>query len=375
MPSSQNREFEKERLVIENEILSSRDDAEDLAGEEYLTLVLGKHPLARKIAGGVGAARKVDRDELYAYFKTSFTADRLLVSISGRFSPNDAAAFLETRIPATDSEDPFLGSDGGKPAWKPTRRYKSGGFTQLQIISGVPIENPFSVDLFYASAVFNGAVGDSMSSRLFQNIRERYGYCYTIFSSSTFLKDIGFWTIYASTSPSYANEMVERIFEETSLLSEKGLDAVEIADSKTKLEGEIIMGKEDVENRMKRLARQYFFTGEVLTVDEAIDRVRAVSENDVNGFIARFLLPERFSPSPLRGKDKAADNDKGREMKAGGPQRVTVRMKAEEGGRMNHSKACFDDVERRFCVGSIKPIGECAAWAIPRQPGQFMLVA
>ncbi len=310
-------EFEKERIVIENEILSTRDDVEDLAGDEYLSLVFGRHPLARRIAGTIHSIKATTRDELFEFYRRRYVADDLVIAVSGNFAEADVIGYLADRTAdarrskkgdghrgldeqgnfdfpkATPLANGFLPSS--RPEWRTVDSYKSGSFQQLQIITGMSMEPPYSIDLYNQTAIFNSAVGDSMSSRLFQNIRERYGYCYSIFSSPAFMSDIGFWTVFASTAPTYSEEMVNRIRSEIEAVAEGGLTPIEIADAKSRIEGETVLGKEDIENRMKRLARQAYFTGEILTVEEGLERIASVSEADIGNFISRYVRPDRFS--------------------------------------------------------------------------------
>ena len=141
--------------------------------------------------------------------------------------------------------------------------------------------------------MFNAIAGDTMSSRLFQGLRERSGYCYTVYSFFQFLRDTGVWGAYAASSRRSIRQVLAQMREELDALFDQGgaqgVSETEIDDARVHLCGEELIGSEDMENRMKRLARQYLAGQKLHTVEEAVERIRRVTGGGLASCIASSI--------------------------------------------------------------------------------------
>jgi predicted Zn-dependent peptidase len=134
-----------------------------------------------------------------------------------------------------------------------------------------------------------------MSSRLFQKLREELALCYTVYCFRGFFSDTGMWTIYANATPALASTLMRELNRELGRLFAQPLTSREVADAKSHLVGSMILAKEDMENRMKRLVRQYMMMDRVLEFDESVAVLEKVSEGDVERFVRTYVRPEAFN--------------------------------------------------------------------------------
>jgi predicted Zn-dependent peptidase len=142
--------------------------------------------------------------------------------------------------------------------------------------------------------VFNTLFGESMSSRLFQRLREDRGLCYSVYSFRTYFTDVALWTIYASTAPSSTPELLEAINEELGRLHTDPPGESEIEDAKGQLKGNMVLAREDMENRMKRLFRQLHLTGEAVEYETSFRLLSEVNRRDILRLVEQRILPAQF---------------------------------------------------------------------------------
>ncbi len=137
--------------------------------------------------------------------------------------------------------------------------------------------------------VFNAIVGDTMSSRLFQRLRENGGFCYNVYSSFNMHSDVGSWYAYASSNKKDIVEVIAQLIEEIVKLKTYGITETELAGAKEHLCGEEIISSEDTENRSRRLIREYIHNYKHCTTEEIISEIRSITKNDVENVIAKIL--------------------------------------------------------------------------------------
>ncbi|KKK99625.1 hypothetical protein LCGC14_2630860, partial [marine sediment metagenome] len=134
-----------------------------------------------------------------------------------------------------------------------------------------------------------------MSSRLFQQLREKEGLCYSVFSFRTYYSDINLWSIYANTAPDLASRVIKSINHELKRLHSEPPTEKEVSDARGQLRGNLILSKEDMESRMKRLLRQYLITGNVLEYEESLSLLKKITANDVQEIVTQFIKSDYFS--------------------------------------------------------------------------------
>jgi len=302
-------EIEKEKAVIVNEIRAVDDSPEEKGHDRYLREMWGEHPLSRKITGEVAEVERIDRGKLWNFYRGRFLSTNAIVAVAGNFTVGEVRDLASALFPgsAPAAERPARAG----PSWKKKITVASDRFTQVQIYAGTCYPIDHDLAHYYTSLVFSTAFGESMSSRLFQKLREELALCYTVYSFRSFFSDTGMWTIYANATPGMARNLLDGLDAELARLSREPLTPKEIAVAKSHLVGSMILSREDMETRMKRLVRQFSMMNRIFEFDESVSVIAKVGRDDVNEFIRAHLRREAFSLlaygtrglAPLRGFD------------------------------------------------------------------------
>lgn len=298
------QEFERERSVIENEIEAADDDPEEVAFDAFFRRLWGVHPLGRKIGGTVAEVRNLSRSLVVDFYNSAFLSQVSVISVAGDLDFDRVQ----------EACGPFMvGSAGAAgplnreaPVFPKSRGnfYKVIAAQSLQLFYGYPRIDRFKEDDYYTLELANVAIGDSMGSRLFQELREQRGLCYSIYSSPVLFSDASLWFVYATASVSNGSELVQRINETLGLLKQRGLEEEELETAKAHLRGMIRIASQDTEYRMRRLARQALSRGPLLTREEAINKINGVKLDQVRQTMEWFFAqtPVLFAAGPRSGK-------------------------------------------------------------------------
>lgn len=284
------RELEKEKQVVLEEIRMVQDDPEDLVQELHMKHILGNHPLGRPILGQAPRIKALNRSDLLAYVRSHYDPQRTVVAVAGNFSWKRLEQLMARY---------FSGSHKGS-ALKPDRRppvVKGGVFVQrkpleqVHLCLGLQGLGAGHKDR-YAAHALNGVLGGSVSSRLFQEVREKRGLVYSIYSFLSTYSDGGMLTVYAGTRPKEVQRVVEVVCRELKKLRTRGIDGKDLARVKNQMKGSLMLSLESSHSRMSKLAKDELAQGghaslEQITAD--IDRVTIGQVHEV----AQSLLDQR----------------------------------------------------------------------------------
>ncbi|HET6450749.1 MAG TPA: pitrilysin family protein [Spirochaetia bacterium] len=285
-------ELEKEKEVIINEIRSADDSPEEKGHDRYLKEMWGEHPLAHKITGEVEDVRGAGREALAQFSSEWLVPANTIIAVAGNFHADEARALASAVFP---SAGPHQRPARAVPEWKRRVCFVPDRFNQVQVYAGTCYPLTHAIAPYYTSLVFSTAFGESMSSRLFQKLREEQGLCYTVYSFRTFFSDLGMWTIYANTTPAQTARFLEALDGELSRLLKEPLSDREIEDAKSHLVGSMILSREDMETRMKRLVRQFLMMDRILSFEESVAALRAVTPASAEEYARACLRPDSFS--------------------------------------------------------------------------------
>jgi predicted Zn-dependent peptidase len=287
------KEMEKEKEVIVNEIRSVDDSPEEKGHDRYLRDMWDGHPLAGKITGEVRDVRAITRDSLERFYRGHLTASRTVIAVAGNFDAREARELSEAVFSAPGGPPPA--ARAAPPAWKHATSFVADRFNQVQIYAGTAYPLTHDIPHYYTSLVFSTAFGESMSCRLFQRLREELALCYTVYSFRTFFSDTGMWTIYANSTPGQTRQFLKSLDAELARLLREPLSPAEIDEAKSHLVGSMILSREDMETRMKRLVRQYMMMDRILEFDESVDALRAVHREQIVEYAHCCLRHDSFS--------------------------------------------------------------------------------
>ncbi len=293
-PLFDNSEIKKEKNVIISEIHEYEELPEDDSYDIFLQKMWDPYPLGYKITGEVADIKKIKRDALYAYYSERYNAKNLVISAAGAFNEAVLIDLLNRLIPQTSH------APDGKKLQKPEYIYSFEYYSnisskQIHIHSGLAFPTPAEMKDYYVFLFFSTLAGESMSSRLFQKLREDEGFCYSIYSFRSIFNYYSMWNIYANTAPEMLDDFMGKLNEELDKLADDPFKNAEIEDARTHLEGGLILSQEDMEIRMKRLARHYMFSGKSYDFRESLDILYSVSPEDIKIFLNDNLIGKNFN--------------------------------------------------------------------------------
>jgi predicted Zn-dependent peptidase len=280
-------EFEVERQVILEELAMADDDPSDVAHERITELVLGDHPLGRPIGGNPDTIRASQRDAVDAHYRRYYRPDELVVTAAGAVNHQE----LVTRVTAAlEASGWDLSRSGSPAARRPATAAALPQISSTKVISK-PLEQAvvalgtpglIATDANrHVLAVLSAVLGGGMSSRLFQEIREKRGLAYSVYSYSSSYADAGMFGMAAGTSPTHAGLVATLLRDEFMRVAHSGITEDELLRTKGNLAGSSALVLENMESRMVRLGRSELSTGEFVDRDAGLERLAQVHSADV----------------------------------------------------------------------------------------------
>ncbi len=290
-------EITRERGVILEEIKMDEDNPDYLVHEIFTQNFFKDHPLGKPILGTKETVRRFEQPAVLDYYGSKFAPNNLIISAAGSINHHDFVELLQKR---------FAPLKAGSNGWHDTppkinsriilRNKKS--LEQVQICVGVPAY-PITHDRRYISYILNTLLGGGMSSRLFQNVREKQGLVYSIFSELNPFRDAGVLSVYAGTSRESAPKVVQAIVREFRQLKENAISAEELQRAKDQLKGSLMLSLESSTARMSNLARQEMYYDRFFGMDEIIERIQAVTAEDLQQSANQLFQPKLIAVTVL----------------------------------------------------------------------------
>jgi predicted Zn-dependent peptidase len=281
-------ELERERKVIVEEIRMVEDAPEELVYDLFSTHFYPGHALGRPIQGTEGTVRGLSRKRLLGYFRANYVPDNILIVAAGNVSHAELK-----RLAGRTFGRMARGDRKPKPAVRPRSR---GGIVtrakneleQLHLLFGVPTF-PERHAHRYPLFVLNALLGGTMSSRLFQKVREERGLAYSVYSAVNAFSDAGVMMVYAGTSPEKGDELLAVVTDELRDLRDKGPSAREVEVAKEHLKGSLMLSLESTSSRMSNLARQEMYHGRTFSMEEVLRGLERVTRGEVHRMARRVF--------------------------------------------------------------------------------------
>jgi predicted Zn-dependent peptidase len=287
-------EVEAERSVILEEIAMTEDDPADTAHEAFGWQLFGDTPLGRPILGTVDSINAITRDQVAEHYAARYTPDNLVVAAAGNLD-HDLVVELTRRSFAGVLRDGAVPASARLPG---PAGPEVGAGTGVRLIQR-PVEQanlvlgcagvPRTDDRRFALGVLNAALGGGMSSRLFQEVREKRGLAYSIYSFNSQHADVGQWGIYVGCLPAKADDVLAICADEVAKVCASGLTDDELARGKGQLRGSMVLGMEDPASRMTRLGKSELVYPRLEPVDEILAKIAAVTHDDIRAVAATVL--------------------------------------------------------------------------------------
>jgi predicted Zn-dependent peptidase len=278
-------EMERERDVILQEIAASHDQPDDLVFDLAQAASYGEHPLGRSILGPARLIETMSREQMLAWRDRNYWASRIVVCAAGNIDHDKLAKESERLLGSIERGQ---GPQRQSPVFASSSQTEAKPLDQTHIVLGFPAPN-YRDPRIYQLQVLSSVLGGGMSSRLFQEVREKRGLCYSVFSYGTSYEDVGQLGVYAATSPEHTPELID-VTANVMLSMGKEVSPKEVDRAKAQLKSSLVMNLESASARADQIARQYLAFGEVPEVTTLVKRIEGVNAGGV-----RSLAEEIFS--------------------------------------------------------------------------------
>lgn len=293
-------DVDQERQVVLEEIAMRDDDPADIVHEQFSRALYGDAPLGRSILGTVENISSLSRRSIHGFYRKYYTPDRLVIAVAGNIDHASIVrqiqkAFNLGGFDLAGEETPYV------PSKVKTKVSHSGGFVkfdktteQANLVIGVPGLDRAD-ERRYIQSVFNAALGGGMSSRLFQEVREKRGLVYTVYSFGQQFQDAGMAGVYAGCSPKNLEQVTQVITDVLDEVALNGITEAELVKAKGQVSGGMVLGLEDTSSRMSRIARSEMNHGYVPSVSQVLERISAVTLEEVHALAHHLWSQERLT--------------------------------------------------------------------------------
>ena len=296
-PVFDSQDISRERGVILEEIKMDEDSPDYLVHEIFTQNFWKDHPLGKPILGTKETVKRFERDPVFAFYDQRFGPNNLIISAAGNLKHEQFVALVNEHFHHMKPVTNGFHSPQPKIVPRIVMRNKKA-LEQVQICVGVPA-HPIAHANRHASYILNTLLGGGMSSRLFQNIRERQGLAYAIYSDLNPYRDTGCLSVYAGTSRESAIKVVQCIVSEFRKLKSEQVPDEELRRSKDQLKGSLMLSLESSTARMSNLARQEMYFDRFFSMDELLEKIEAVTAQQLQKLANEFFHTESVAVTVL----------------------------------------------------------------------------
>jgi len=299
-------EMEKEKNVIIEEIKMYQDTPDELIHDLFSQHIWDGHPLGRPVLGIEDSVRNLNYQKIDHYLTSRYTPEKTVIAVAGKIKHDE---IIDSLSVFGDFQRKTENGVNENPQASVVRKAINKDTEQMHVIVGVPGLGQEDDDI-YAMHIINNYLGGGLSSRLFQEIREKRGLAYSVYSYHSAYADTGLFAVYAGTSPNKTKEVIECILHEMNKVKEKGITEKELSKTKAQIKGNLLLGLESVSSRMSRLGKSEISFGRVITAEEAVEKLEKVTIEDIQRVMNRLWDIKNVSILTLGKKDFDIDLDK-----------------------------------------------------------------
>ncbi len=296
-PSFPEEEVEKEKKVVIEEMKMYRDSPDDYLFEEFTTRLFQGHALGRPVLGFEDTVSAFSRQDLYEYMRQRYQPNNLLVAVAGNVEHDEVIRLVSEYFNKDNTQEVI------------NEEQPMGVLNNEKLALTKPIEQThyilgrrgldFDHKDKYLLLLANTVLGGGMSSRLHQNVREKYGYCYSIQTFNQSYSDSGIWGVYVGTDKEYVEHVHELVVAELEKIRTELIPEKEFSEAKSQLKGKLLLSQENTSNRMMRLAKSELYFDRFITLDELEANIDEVSAKDVLDFAKDFFDQANFLEAVL----------------------------------------------------------------------------
>jgi len=284
-------DIEREKAVVFQEMKMVDDTPDDLVHDLFAEKAWPGHPLGRPILGRREVVEKLDRETILGHFRDEYAPARVTVAVAGNAEHDRVVEAFAGRF--EDFHGPATTHVEEAPVLVPGVHLISKPLEQVQVVMGFPGISEVSPER-YALYLMNDIMGGSMSSRIFQEVRERQGLVYSVHSGAQQFRDSGVLYLYAGTETGNFGKVLKAFIKEVRALRKDGVTAEELGRAKDHLKGSLMLSLESSSSRMNRLAKQELRFGTFHSIDEMLSQIDAVRSEEIDALIQRLLDEEQL---------------------------------------------------------------------------------
>ena len=296
-PLFREEDIEKEKGVILEELKMEVDNPEYLLHEVFCSNFWKDHPIGKPILGTKETVKKFDRSMIRDYYRQYYSPSNILITAAGNLNHTRLVDLAREHFEDLAVNDALQPDSAPVPHARLVFRNKTS-LEQTHLYMGVPAY-PFPHELRFPCYALNTVLGGGMSSRLFQNIREKQGLAYAVYSELSMYRDTGCMAIYAGSSLENAGKVVQSIIHELRELKENRVPDDELRRAKDHLKGSFMLGLESTFSRMSNLARQEMYFKRFFTLDEMIQSIEDITAEQVQRIAQEFFDPDHITLAML----------------------------------------------------------------------------
>lgn len=293
-------EMDKERQVIYEEIKMVKDSPDDDVYDTISELVSSGNPLGRSILGTAESLNGIDREKMISYLSDKYARDSIVIAVAGNFDEDKVIQLFEGRLDKL--RDKKISEPLELNSYKQGFNVKVRDIEQTHICLAAPGVS-LADDRYFAFVLMNSIFGGSMSSRLFQNIREEKGLAYSVCSMNAFSSYWGFFSIYAGVAHEKAKDTIEAVKYELEQLRTKGVTAEELTMAKEQVKSSYIFGLENINSRMFSIGKNQLLLNKVFTPEEVLKGFDIVTQEDILKAAELIGDPSIYCGAAVTGKD------------------------------------------------------------------------
>ncbi len=297
-------ELQKEKEVVIDEINDIQDTPGDLIFDYFYENMFPENSLGYPIVGYKDEVTNFEKSTCTSFMSKNYKSERIIISVSGYIDHQKLVRFAEKYF---NFDKPSTASKRILSPLESIKKYKNIYTKNANHQSHACIGTrtfPYTDKDRYILLTLNAILSGGMSSRLFQNIREKHGISYDIGSFADFFHDTGCIGVYAATNPKNSKKSIELINKEIQTFREKPVEDLELERTKALLKSSILIGLESTSARMNRLAKQYIYNKKINTIDQVIAQIEKITPEDIQRVAHRIFDKENFVTTILKSTKK-----------------------------------------------------------------------
>ncbi len=289
-------EIERERNVVIEEIKRHKDTPEEAVHDLMVQTLWQRHPLGNPVIGSASVVKKLTRDNIVDYVSRFYTPDAIVISAAGNVEHKE---LVDAVVPTFGSLTGTRRKRPAKPAIPSAQeKYVDRATEQVHFCLGT-MGFPQDSKEKYALATIDAVLGGGMSSRLFQEIRENRGLAYSIGSYSAAYKEAGLFAVYGGTSIQNLSTVLDLIYRECENIGKHSVTDEELLRAKNQIRGALVLGQENMSNRMGRLAKSELYFGRIIRLEEVISNINSVTKDTVAAVASELFNGSKFAVAAI----------------------------------------------------------------------------